>query len=467
MDNKQLSDAQKLWNEVQMEKSRVSAKCRRAKFINPVVYFVFYILSIAYIIYTYCDLLIDQNAKPIWLSFDWLVNFVNDLFSFQDWLTAVILLVSVPIILGLAMKLLIHFPKKIDKIVPPNELHELRKDIHEGVIEIGVIKKSIKEPSWGLGVLLVLVAAFAVLFGIQTQLWGKSVLTFILVSVAVAGACFVTYLFGYEHGGLVDNVEQWKIDANEREFEELSILRQCIKLIKEKKFEEALACLQECGCSYEKDLELLSIMLRGMNNFQSAAEALEMIESPYAYDHGEMKTIIKLLKTDLQRNAQAHYIESEKAADLRIAKGDFEGAYDALEYSYKTSADRMVKYAYAELMSDPELSIDDLKRFLALLKDAEKAGFSDSLSTMHHNSLAKLYTYAKKYAEIDITEDSATMGDVFTEPTDIHESRERLKKLISNPDLSLEEKQALVKAHNDKYIDSVEIVNGTYYNVYE
>lgn len=454
---------EKLWNDTHKAKGTVSSYIRRAKIINPIVYGIYSVLCLGYLIFVFYDLFVAQNIVPNWLPFGWLHTLINLLP--YPLLISSLLLVAVPVLLGVLLKMLVHFSKDIEIPQMPEEPYLIRKSILTILDENTAARKTIKNPLFLSITLSIIAVVFAVIYGIQTNQWRKSAFNALICIAMFFVSYYAVAYVGMEKGGSVKKEITYRAAINEKKFKMDGIVSFCVSLLKKEEFAEAAKVAEESD--YARDTRLLEIMAKGMNDPKSAAKAIAEIRGRYTFDYPEVDEITKQLKPRLMEKAKIHYTESEKEADLCIANKNWVGVRAALADSYMSSGDCRIKYTYAVLIDDPTLSFDDVKWYANCLDLAEYEGFSSECEYMLFVCRREISKWAAAYNVVFTKKTASAARDTSTKHMSILDARAKLKRIIEDPNLSSAEKEAAVKAHNNEHLDHISIKNGRYYNFSE
>ena len=140
------------------------------------------------------------------------------------------------------------------------------------------------------------------------------------------------------------------------------IVQICVSLLNDDKFTEVAEIAGNYNYLYGNrgDTYVLQLVARGMTDFKAAAEAIGRIKCGETFDYPEVGEIVQRLTPRLMENAKIHYAESEKEADLCLADKNWAGVRAALA-GCSLSGNYKIKYTYAVLMDDPELTFDEVK----------------------------------------------------------------------------------------------------------
>ena len=455
---------EKIWSDAQKQKGKVSSYIRRAKIINPIVYSTYSVFSLGYLVYVFYDLFAAQNAIPTWLPFGWLHTLINQ-FPYPL-LIGSLLLVAVPALLGVLLKILVHFPKNTDIPKMPDKPYLLRKDILDIIDENKVLRKSIKKPLYLFLILTAIAGGLAVVYGVQTKKWLEAVLYILLCGAVLFASYFVTVSVGSEKGGS----EKREIQYEEAlKYSKTFTVQICVSLLNDDKFAEAAEIAGNYNYLYGNrgDTYVLQSVARGMTDFKAAAETIGRIKFGETFDYPEVDEIIQRLKPRLMEKAKIYYAEREKEADLCLADKDWVGVREALADSYRSRGNCRIKYTYAVLIDDPKLSFDDVKGYANSLDIAEKEGFSSDCEDMLSVCRREIYKWAAAYHEIFTQKAASATRDTSTKHMNILDARAKLKRIIEDPNLSSAEKEAAVNTHNNEHLDHISIKNGCYYNFSE
>ena len=98
---------------------------------------------------------------------------------------------------------------------------------------------------------------------------------------------------------------------------------------------------------------------------------------------------------------------------------------------------------------------------------AENEGFSSDCEDMLFVCRSEIYKWAAAYNVVFTQKAASATRDTSTKHMSILDARAKLKRIIADPNLSLAEKEAAVKAHNNEHLDHISIRNGCYYNFSE
>ncbi len=457
-----MDKSEKLWNDTHKAKGKVLSNIRRAKIINPIVYGIYSVLCLGYLIYAFYDLFVAQNIVPDWLPFGWLHTLINQ-FPYPLLISS-LLLVAVPVLLGVLLKILVHFPKNIEIPQMPEEPYLIRKNILTILDENEAAREAIRNPLFLNITLSIIAVVFAVIYGIQTNQWFKSAFNALVCMVVFFVSYCAVFYVGMEKGGSVKKEIAYRATINEKKFKMDGIVSFCVSLLKKEEFAEAAKVAEESD--YARDTKLLEEIARGMNDPKSAAKAIVEIRGRYTFDYPEVDEIAKQLKPRLMEKAKIHYAESEREADLCLANKNWAGVRAALVYC-ELSGDYKIKYTYAVLMDDPTLSFDDVKWYADYLDRAENEGFSSDCEAMLFVCRREISKWAAAYNVVFTQKAASATRDTSTKHMSILDARAKLKRIIEDPNLSSAEKEAAVKAHNNEHLDHISIKNGRYYNFSE
>lgn len=460
---KRFEKIEKIWSDAQKQKGKVSSYIRRAKIINPIVYSTYSVFGLGYLVYIFYDLFAAQNAIPNWLPFGWLHTIINQLP--YPLLISSLFLVAIPALLGVLLKILVRFPSNTDIPKMPDKPYLLRKDILDIIDENNVLRGSIKNPLYLFIILTAIAVGLAVIYGVQTKKWLEAVLYVLLCGAVLLASYFATVSVGSEKGGSEKRETQYK-DA--LKYSKTFIVQICVSLLNDDKFTEVaeIAGNYNYLYGYRGDTYVLQLVARGMTDFKAAAEAIGRIKCGETFDYPEVGEIVQRLTPRLMENAKIHYAESEKEADLCLADKNWAGVRAALA-GCSLSGNYKIKYTYAVLMDDPELTFDEVKWYADYLDRAENEGFSSDCEDMLFVCRSEIYKWAAAYNVVFTQKAASATRDTSTKHMSILDARAKLKRIIADPNLSLAEKEAAVKAHNNEHLDHISIRNGCYYNFSE